>query len=320
MRTGPVIVGGCLAAMTCAPAARAVAPTVSVVSACQGLDVELVERLLGIELSSVMGTRPHDLRVRVFCSSHRVTIRIVDRVSQRTVRRSFAARHDRPDLERVVALASAQLVVVSWLELLTRPSPGNAKASPSRPAPPIVQRGSLPPPPAQRWWSASLGLEAGIELRDLSRPLPLYCTALRLGLGLGRRWQLTLALAFAGGRARRIPGEVELLLPGLRVSALWRWLERKHLEISSEIRLAVSYVRLRGLPDTPAQGSVVHGFAGNAAWGNGPWIRLGRLRLGLQLLVGVTFPKVLGRVERDRNVRLDGLWLGTTLILEGVLW
>jgi len=299
---------------------RAVVPSLTVTSTCQGLNAALVHKLLRIELSTVLNSKPHDLRVHVSCKGHRATVRIVDTLTHKTVQRQFAVRHDRPDLERVIALASAQLFVVSWLELLTpasphRPPPAGARATvhaARRVARRAVQEGL--------GWRPTLGLEGAVSLRDLARPMGVYGTALRFGVELGRSWQLTGALTFAGGRAARQPGEVELLLPGARLGALWRWFRIGHVELASELLLGVQYARLRGIPGDTAEGEVTDGLVGEVVLGSGPRLLMGRFRLSAQLRAGVTFPTLVGRVEGDLDVRPGLVWLGLSLVFEVTLW
>lgn len=317
MRAGLVIVGGSLWALAFACPARAATPALTVTSSCPGLNAALVQKLLQIELSTVMNQQPHDLRVHVTCKGHRAKVRIVDTLTRKTVERSFAVRHDRPDLERVVALASAQLFVVSWLELLTSPAPHGPRPRAVVRAARKVARHAVR---KGRSWRPTLGLEATLAVRDLARPLVAYGAALRLGLELGRHWQLTLAFTFAGGRTARDTGDVELLMPGVRAGALWRWFRFQHVELASELQLALHYLRLRGISEPPVTGGVVDGLVGEAVFGSGPRLLIGRFRIGLQVQVGVTFPAVVGRVAGDGDVRPGLVWLGTALVFEGALW
>ncbi len=316
MKRGWAIVGGSLLVLAFCSPVRAATPALAVRSTCPGLNAALVKKLLRIELSTVMNSKPHDLRVHVACKGHRATVRIVDSLTRKTVVRSFGVRHDRPDLERVVALAAAQLFVVSWLELLTTASPHRPRSRAVVRAARKVARRAVR---KGRSWRPTLGVETAVAVRDLTRPLAAYGAALRLGLELGRHWQFSLALTFAGGRAAREPGDVELLMPGVRIGALWRWFRFKHVELASELQLALLYVRLRGLADPPV-GSVADGVAGEAVLGSGPRFVLGRFRLSVQLQVGVTFPALTGRVAGDRDVRPGLAWVGGALVFEGVLW
>lgn len=108
------------------PAFAAAPPVRLTVSECRELDAAEVERLFKAELDA--GTPPandNDVTdVRILCSGARASVKVLDRLSRKTVERSFelslfvgTARN------RLVALGAAELVLASWAELSTNPRP-----------------------------------------------------------------------------------------------------------------------------------------------------------------------------------------------------
>jgi len=118
---------------------------------CTDLPQTRVRELAALELTAKVVApevprRPGAL-VLVSCSGARVSIRVTDSMTEKVVMRTFTLREAEPDVRtRAVALAVAELVLTSWLEL-TLPQPTQSQAwatSPTsddrREASAIVQR------------------------------------------------------------------------------------------------------------------------------------------------------------------------------------
>lgn len=105
----------------------AAAPPVRLsMSECRELDGAEVERLFQAELDA--GTPPatdNDVTdVRISCSGARASVKVLDRLSRKTVERSFELSFFvGPARSRLVALGAAELVLASWAELSTNPRP-----------------------------------------------------------------------------------------------------------------------------------------------------------------------------------------------------
>ena len=126
MTRPPRVLGALLlgAVLACIPAraARAAETGVSVEqSGCGGVDTGKVEQLIELELAGAFGTSDHglDLSVTLTCEPGWLRIDVLDPVTNKDVGRRYPAMSpDEREPERAVALAAAQLFVVSWLELL----------------------------------------------------------------------------------------------------------------------------------------------------------------------------------------------------------
>jgi hypothetical protein len=108
------------------PASAAAPPVRLTLSDCRELDGAEVERLFQAELDA--GTPPaadNDVTdVRILCSGARASVKVLDRLSRKTVERSFElSLFVGPARNRLVALGAAELVLASWAELSTNPRP-----------------------------------------------------------------------------------------------------------------------------------------------------------------------------------------------------
>jgi len=108
------------------PAVAAAPPVRLTLSDCRELDGAEVERLFQAELDA--GTPPatdNDVTdVRILCSGARASVKVLDRLSRKSVERSFElSLFVGPARNRLVALGAAELVLASWAELSTNPRP-----------------------------------------------------------------------------------------------------------------------------------------------------------------------------------------------------
>lgn len=100
---------------------------------CASISHERVRELATLELTTrVVAPRaaePPGALVLVSCTGEQVSIRVTDEMTGKVVLRSFILEDAEPDVRaRAVALAVAELVLTSWLELML-PQPADPKGS-----------------------------------------------------------------------------------------------------------------------------------------------------------------------------------------------
>jgi len=127
----------CGAALALAPrTARAAAPPAHLeVEGCPTLDARSVQRIFAADLGTPETSEagPDVTEVTVTCENDRVTIRVRDPISRKTVKRSIDPKSFGSGAEsRIVAIAASELVLASWAELSANPKP---QVPPDGPAP-----------------------------------------------------------------------------------------------------------------------------------------------------------------------------------------
>ena len=157
--------------MTIAPAARAGGPPFLLgVSGCGELDEREVRRLVAAELGAIQVEQrgPDVTLVTVTCGGLRVSVRVDDPLSKKTVQRAFdTGPLDHRARARWIALAASELVLSSWVELETNPVPKVQAEGPAVPAPVLraaqaaVRRHA--PPPVRVAPAAPRGVRAESE-------------------------------------------------------------------------------------------------------------------------------------------------------------
>jgi hypothetical protein len=110
-----------------APLALAKAPPVSLaLEECPHLSTPEIERIFAAELGAASTTtaNPGVTEVTIVCSDVHVLVRVKDPLSRKTVQRSFdTSTFDPRATPRLVALAASELVLASWAELYSNPTP-----------------------------------------------------------------------------------------------------------------------------------------------------------------------------------------------------
>jgi hypothetical protein len=118
------------------PLAFAKAPPVSLaLEECPHLSTPEIERIFAAELGAASTERanPGVTEVTIVCSGVHVLVRVKDPLSRKTVQRSFdTSTFDPRATPRLVALAASELVLASWAELYSNPTPA---VEPEGPAP-----------------------------------------------------------------------------------------------------------------------------------------------------------------------------------------
>lgn len=122
-------------ALTPRRALGAAAPVHLEVEGCPTLDARSVQRIFSADLGTATATAggPDVTEVTISCENERVTVRVRDPISRKTLKRSFDAKSFGTQAEsRVVAIAASELVLASWAELSSNPTP---HVPPEGPAP-----------------------------------------------------------------------------------------------------------------------------------------------------------------------------------------
>jgi hypothetical protein len=126
------------------------------VEGCPTLDARSVQRIFSADLGTSITTEagPDVTEVTITCESGRVILRVRDPISRKTLKRSFDPKSFGTQAEsRIVAIAASELVLASWAELASNPTP---QVPPEGPAPSadavetvrsVVRARSAPPTP-----------------------------------------------------------------------------------------------------------------------------------------------------------------------------
>lgn len=133
---GKVALCSLLGVLIRAPGAKAESPPVNVtLEACPNLNPAEVERIFAAELGSATlpVADPTVTEVRIVCEGARVIVRVKDPLSRKIVQRSFdTTTLDERATPRFLAIAASELVLASWAELYSNPTP---TAEPEGPKP-----------------------------------------------------------------------------------------------------------------------------------------------------------------------------------------
>jgi hypothetical protein len=282
---------------------------------CRELDVAEVERVLGIELSSVASQwhGEEKLRTVLSCEASRLSILVIDPVTGKRLSRTVPMDWRSLSRDRTVALLVSQLFLTSWSELLLARDAATPLPLPAPPpavehAAAAIARSSLAPP-SVRW---GIALLAGARVRELPSPLLSVAGNLRPSLLLGRSFLLFFDVGYERGSAARTAGSVEFSLASATLGGGWR---RSFglLGLQANLRAGAAFVDMHGNASGSALGASASGAVMEAALELGPTVSLGRARVGLLATVGATVPPAVAHVVGDRDVNLAGAWLGAGL-------
>jgi hypothetical protein len=108
------------------PASAEPPPASLTLEQCPHLKTAEVERIFSAELGSPtsMPGDPNVTEVTIVCEDVRVLMRVKDPLSRKTVQRSFdITTFDPKAAPRLIALAASELVLASWAELYSNPTP-----------------------------------------------------------------------------------------------------------------------------------------------------------------------------------------------------
>ncbi|MGZ3423470.1 MAG: hypothetical protein ACXVEF_01995 [Polyangiales bacterium] len=310
MRGRAIAVVACLAATTVA--ARARAELTVEAKGCE-LDVKEVERLLAIELASVIEERKAPFPpVQVTCSAGSMTIVVDDPVTAKKLERTLPApKPSEKGRERTFALAISQLFLTSWGELILPPPPEpvgppkEAKGSVAATA--IVKKKVV----EARGPALEVSLFGGAHGRDLEHAYVDAATSLRAGVVFDERWRVFVIGAWETGSASRNRGTVEVSIASLGGGIGWRSPRVGALAFDAALTASFAWARLDGRPGSEA--TFANGGSGTGAElmiALGPTFLFGPLRIGAELQGGVLVPTIAGDVAGDASVRASGLFVG----------
>jgi hypothetical protein len=300
----------CLAVMAVAGAARGEAahpPVVLALASCAPPLEEEVRRIVGVELRAAVvdAARTPAATTRVFaaCRGTEVDLLLANTASAKHLQRTVVLSEATPLANaRLIALAVAELVVVSWQESESGPDP---TASLERPPPPVVVRAS-----------AGAGASGMVQGIGVVRALPAsglwsWGAGVRGTLTLVRPLTLLLELDAEWGTASRKTGQVATRALGGALGLGWR-IETSWGLVLPWAAARAGVQRLAGEPGpaaTETSGGVV----------SGPWLgpELGalvvffpraRVHATVALAVGEALFGVRGDVTGDRTVDMRGPW------------
>jgi hypothetical protein len=285
---------------------------------CDSLTAARISRQLRLERGEVLRQLKTDqlLRVAIVCGPSQTIIEISDPLTDKRVERSIPTPAAGADPERVLAIAASQLMLASWLELLTENEPSGAPGEPldepgaegaARKMAVAAAREGVP----RR--SLGLGVAAGGVVRDLSRPIWLWNAKLLGRVSLVGSLELFVGVGVEQGSAERTSGTVSALLLDFQVGAAYRWALWRGLTLEAGVAASLLHARFEGHPASESfAGTSAQTLAAQGTAELGLWWRLSRFRLGLALQVGGTAPRTAAEVVGERSVELHGLWLGST--------
>ncbi len=292
-------------------------PRVSlVVDSCPGIDVDEVRRIVAVELGALLGgastERPEDTtRVHSACAGGTALVSVDDPMTGKSLaRRVDLGSVPRVAASRLLAVAIAELVAASWIELTANPVPAiprpDATASPAarRWAEGIVRRS-----PLWRMQLAITGSAAGVPT------LPTF------GAGLAARYLAGSHLASGGDvrveYARRAfangTAHVVMLSTGLvgwyRHDAGWA-----EVAVGTGGRVGSAWIAGEPQADSNLRGRTVSGpflgplFTAELARTLAPGVTI-----ALAVEAGTVVLPVIGRAGDRRVVGVDGPWLGVAV-------
>jgi len=304
-------------------AAQATEAAVSIsVDACVPVDHEALHLLLAIELGTSTSHEPGPkvpTRVWVSCSPLGIELRLEDGVTSKTMARTLPASSFRDaSSTRLLALAVAEFVVASWIELGVQPDPI---------VPPVPV---APPPSPEMRQAVEQAIDERVESSDgLSvtgaLALAVWTDNGSLWLGAGARvtreasptmaWSVS--FDFTGTSNEVEFGRVNGLSGSLAFSALF-YLRFAPLTLLTGPGARVGVVRLAG---EPVDDAGTHGREFAAPFGGPLWLArvdlaLSRgVRLGLELEGGFATLPAKGTADSESVFALEGLWLSPALSL-----
>jgi hypothetical protein len=331
LRVGLICAGTSLA-LVLAPAAAAAqstapadAPVSIRVDPCVPVDHASLQKLLAIELGTSTAHEPGPqvpTRVWVGCSPLGIELRLEDGMTSKMMARTLPASSFRDaSSTRLLALAVAEFVVASWIELRVQPEPA-VQPVPVAPTPSPAQREQVQVALHERGADpASSGVSVSAALA-----LALWPSNESLWLGAGVRiareasptiaWAI--AFDFTGTTEDVELGKVDGLSGSVAFSALL-YLRVKPVILFTGPGARVGVVRLAGDPDDDLE-TTGDDFA--APFGGPIWVARAdfvlsrKVRLGLELEAGVTTLPAKATGDGGNDVfAVEGVWLSPALSL-----
>jgi hypothetical protein len=309
--------------------AHAAEPQVAIsIDPCVPVDRAQLERLLAIELGTSTargGSVATPTRVWVGCTEQGIELRLEDAVTRKSMTRSLpASSFTNAESTRLLALAIAEFVVASWIELSVQPEPTVQPIGPELPkaarsnAERVVQERAIPP---EAMYDDSLSAALAVQIWSRN-------DGVMFGGGL-RWWQALLpSLAWAASgevAASSVDasfGAVDVTLASLALALAWRIpIGRVTLYTGPGGRVGLTHIAGAPRDATQAEGKRGYNAYGGVIWLNRVEYRASRrLRLGLEIEPGLTTLPVDAVTGGTRaapretvTFALDGFWLTSSL-------
>jgi hypothetical protein len=298
-------------------------PQVSVlVDPCVPVDHGKLEQLLAIELgtsTSQGAMHPAPTRVSVACSIQGIELRLEDALTRKSMTRTLPASsfRDGASSTRLLALAIAEFVVASWIELNVQAPPAVEPLGPPpnaaarRVAERVVAKRAAPPV-APRIDSISAAVAAGVWSSN---------DGLVLGGGL-RLWQVAFApIAWAAAADVGVTsvdvdsGTIHITTMSLALALAMRVAFGSAAFFSGPgARIGLASVSGDPIDRTKADGKSFTAFIGGPIWLSRLELWAGeRVRLGLELELGLSTLPVHATVGNEEVFSLEGVWINSAL-------
>jgi hypothetical protein len=293
-----------------------------VIAGCTGLSSREIARLVTLEVGALAAgqrTIP-GLAVSLSCGEAQISINVDDPVTGKSLQRQIPApAQGTPGAERMIALATAQLLRVSWMELLMATPPLAETRAPA-PDPEVVAAAkdvaqkALAPEIVRAAEPNEISLALGAQWRDLTSAFPLAQVAVRFAHPLSARWNLCLQVAGEAGRAYRQEGAVNAWGAFAHLGGGWVSPRIGPVTFDATVLVGIGYLRLTGAPLTPAVSpGVVDGLAFDGRVGFGPTLHVGGFLLSAEAVGSYSTPRAIGEVAGERSVVAGGFAVGAGL-------
>jgi hypothetical protein len=304
----------------------------AIAPSCAGLSPPEVRRIAAIELrSEAVDAAVHNeltTRVELSCEAEVARIQVLDPLTGKTLARNIALGNVAATARsRLLALAVAELVSASWIELETNPTPAAVPVAPAvraedRAAAREVVRekvvgstpAAAPGPPPERQPTWRLTGELGFRWLAVDTD-PLVGLGARLVMDPLRTVGLELDLLGEHSGTSYPLGAVAMDSVSLGAIVRLRH-DMGRLTLHGGPGARLGFVRVSGAPGsaTTAVGNTVDGVWGAPLGAVGlDWASSRHLALELAVEAGYVVLPVRGIVEGGRDVRMDGFFTGTTL-------
>jgi len=299
------------------------------VDPCVAADSTEVRRIVGVELDALLATGDADdaTRVHVVCEGALALIEVDDAVTGKMLLRrvdlSSAPPKGKP---RLLALAIAELVSASWIELESNPEPRVAPATASSPEARAAVLGTLrershaaPPPPvspaptaASTWRALAVVAHRSVFADDGTSAWGLGARlAYDHGSGVGAVVDLVADRATNDEALGVVTVDTVSASAAAHLSRAW-----SPFAASVGLGIRAGFAHFSGDPRSPDR---VRGDALTSAWG-GPLVGASlRARVASAIAVelsgeaGYAVVPVSGLVDGVREVSIRGVWLGAQL-------
>jgi len=299
---------------------------------CSFLARDHLFKLVALELDARVAApdraAEQSTRVEVACAGTQVELKVTDRVTNKLLTRTMALEaRDAQAAARLVAIAVAELVLTSWMEL-TMPRASAAPPPTDTPAAPELRRAAQER--AQRQLSRGASTGYVLAVAQAVGPFDGIGVAWGGGLRFGwtpggapvendawiRRYGLDLELTAVRNDVSRGLGSVDVSVWSAALRASFRFVRgRSWLDAGAGARGGV--VRLEGTPadSTTTRGSTLAGtWAGPIAY-VGVGRRFWHLVAAAGVEGGIVLRTVAGLVDDGPQISVAGQWLSGTLAI-----